>query len=131
MVDAVIHGILQESRERWITAAEWDLLFIEAARFQVENPTLITTDSEGVWRVDNRSMLDLNVWALSSLPRTLSAGSFARFNYRLSVGFYYAGTNIRLQRQVIRRVFSVLAEGKKMCMQIFPYIPKYAIFGLP
>lgn len=35
MVDAVIHGILQESRERWITAAEWDLLFIEAARFQV------------------------------------------------------------------------------------------------
>ncbi|KAG2290067.1 hypothetical protein Bca52824_049671 [Brassica carinata] len=82
MVDAVIHGILQESRERWITAAEWDLLFIEAARFQVENLTLIPTDSEGVWRVDNWSMLDLNVWALSSLPRTLSAGPFARFNYR-------------------------------------------------
>lgn len=49
---------------------------------QIENSTLIPNDNEAVWRVDNKWMLDLNEWMESSIPRTLSDDTHARFNYR-------------------------------------------------
>ncbi|CAH8320030.1 unnamed protein product [Eruca vesicaria subsp. sativa] len=82
--DAIVNHILQTSRERWLTAAEWDLLFIEKNRFQIYNALFIPKHTEGVWRVDNRSMIDLNQWEISSLKRTLSDGPYARFNVRFT-----------------------------------------------
>ncbi|WZZ48579.1 hypothetical protein YC2023_048688 [Brassica napus] len=44
---------------------------------QIENSTPIPNDSEAVWRVDNKWMLDLNEWMESSIPRTLSDDTHA------------------------------------------------------
>ncbi|KAH0882352.1 hypothetical protein HID58_058448, partial [Brassica napus] len=54
-----------------------DFVWNRVKPFPIENSTPIPNDSEAVWRVDNKWMLDLNEWMESSIPRTLSDDTHA------------------------------------------------------